>query len=154
MEGTLVRSAGQNTVRFGEFSFDLDTARLYRGPSRIKLEPQPTKLLQRILEARGGIVSREEARLAVWGSDTHVDFDQGLAYGIRRIRRALVDEGTDSKYIETIPREGYRMLAAVEFRPRQRHHRLGPSLLRRKFRRRPQSRQGGIIPGAGWLPSL
>jgi TolB-like protein/DNA-binding winged helix-turn-helix (wHTH) protein/Flp pilus assembly protein TadD len=110
-----MRSAGHNTVRFGEFSFDLDTARLYRGPSLIKLEPQPTKLLERILEARGGIVSREEARLAVWGTDTHVDFDQGLAYGIRRIRRALVDEGTDSKYIETIPREGYRMLAGVEF---------------------------------------
>lgn len=110
-----MRSAGHNTVRFGEFSFDLDTARLYRGPSLIKLEPQPTKLLHRILEARGGIVSREEARLAVWGTDTHVDFDQGLAYGIRRIRRALVDEGADSKYIETIPREGYRMLAAVEF---------------------------------------
>ena len=47
-----MRSAGHNTVRFGEFSFDLDTARLYRGPSLIKLEPQPTKLLQRILEAR------------------------------------------------------------------------------------------------------
>jgi TolB-like protein/DNA-binding winged helix-turn-helix (wHTH) protein/Flp pilus assembly protein TadD len=111
----VIRSAGHNTVRFGEFSFDLDTARLYRGPSLIKLEPQPTKLLQRMLQARGGIVSREEARLAVWGTDTHVDFDQGLAYGIRRIRRALVDEGTNSKYIETIPREGYRMLAAVEF---------------------------------------
>jgi DNA-binding winged helix-turn-helix (wHTH) protein len=119
MESRVIRSAGHNTVRFGEFSFDLDTARLYRGPSLIKLEPQPTKLLQRILEARGGIVSREEARLAVWGTDTHVDFDQGLGYGIRRIRRALVDEGTDSKYIETIPREGYRMLAAVEF-PKQR----------------------------------
>ena len=60
-------------------------------------------------------MSREEARFAVWGNDTHVDFDQGLAYGIRRIRRVLVDEGTDSKYVETIPREGYRMLAAVEF---------------------------------------
>jgi TolB-like protein/tetratricopeptide (TPR) repeat protein len=62
-------------------------------------------------------VTREEARRAVWGAETHVDFDQGLAYGIRRIRRALIDEGTDSKYIETIPREGYRMLAAVEFPP-------------------------------------
>jgi tetratricopeptide (TPR) repeat protein/DNA-binding winged helix-turn-helix (wHTH) protein len=108
-------SAGHNAVRFGDFSFDLDTARLYRGPSLVKLEPQPTKLLKALLEARGGIVSREQARGAVWGSDTHVDFDQGLAYCIRRIRRALVDEGTDSTYIETIPREGYRMSVAVEF---------------------------------------
>lgn len=78
-------AASANWVRFGDFSFDLDTARLYRGPSLIKLEPQPTRLLQRILEAR----------LALWCTDTHVDFDQGLAYGIRHIRRALVDEGTE-----------------------------------------------------------
>ncbi|MEX2272248.1 MAG: winged helix-turn-helix domain-containing protein [Vicinamibacterales bacterium] len=100
-------------VRFDVFELDLAGGELRRGDTPIHLQPQPSKVLMLLASRAGELVSREEIQKQVWAGDTFVDFDQGLNYCIRQIRAALGDAAETPRFIETVPRRGYRFLAGV-----------------------------------------
>ena len=106
-------------VRFGPFELDCRTGELRRDGNPLKLQPQPSKVLAILACRAGETVSRQELSKLVWGSDTFVDFEQGLNFAIRQIRSVLEDEAEHPRYLETIPKRGYRFIAAVEDVPRE-----------------------------------
>ena len=101
-------------IRFGDFELDDQALQLRRGGALLRLQQQPAKILAFLLSHRGSLVTREQIRLAIWGDDTFVDFEQGLNYCIRQIRLALNDQTEKPLYIETVPRLGYRFIASTE----------------------------------------
>lgn len=101
-------------VRFGEFELDLASGELQHSGTPIHLQPQPAKLLQLLASHPGRLLTREELRQELWGSDTFVDFDQGLNFCIKQIRTALADDAEEPRYIATVPRRGYRFIAVVK----------------------------------------
>lgn len=108
-------SLNQNGIRtFGPFTFDPDGGGLTRNGSFIRLQPQPTLVLTLLTDQPGKLIPREDIYRTVWGDDTHVDFEQSLNSCIRQIRSALRDDANDPKYLETVPKRGYRFLAPVE----------------------------------------
>lgn len=100
-------------LRFEGFVFDLAAGELWRGAERVKLQRQPATVLALLLRRPGEIVSREEIREALWGAETHVDFDQGINWCIRQLRKVLEDSALEPRFIETSARQGYRFIAAV-----------------------------------------
>jgi DNA-binding winged helix-turn-helix (wHTH) protein/tetratricopeptide (TPR) repeat protein len=108
-------SANQNGIRtFGPFTFDPDCGELSRNGSRLRLQPQPALVLALLTNQPGKLISREEIYRAVWGEETHVDFEQSLNYCIRQIRSALRDDPSAPKYLATVPKRGYRFLCEVK----------------------------------------
>ena len=105
-------------IRFGAFEMDLNAAELRRAGVRIKLQPQPFKVLAVLADRSGEVVTREDIERQVWGKETHVDFDLSLNYCIKQIRSALKDDAETPQFIETIPRRGYRFIASAERRER------------------------------------
>jgi TolB-like protein/DNA-binding winged helix-turn-helix (wHTH) protein/Tfp pilus assembly protein PilF len=103
-------SPTQNTVRFGLFELDLRTRQLTKNGVKIRLPQQPIQVLSLLLERPGEIVTREELRRRLWPSDVFVDFDHGLNKSIQKLRDALGDSAASPRYIETIPRIGYRFI--------------------------------------------
>jgi len=101
-------------ARFGAFEIDLRTGELRKHGTKIKLQDQPFQVLQLLLERPGEIVTREELRSKLWPENTFVDFDVGLNTAIKRLRDALSDSAESSRYVETLPRRGYRFIGAVE----------------------------------------
>src|SRR4029450_5663146 len=101
-------------LRFGSFDLDLKNGELSKSGELIKLPPQPTKVLGVLARRAAQVVSRAEIREQVWHDETFVDFDQGLNFCIRQIREALGDDADAPRYIETLPRRGYRFLMPVE----------------------------------------
>jgi len=105
----LVMNLGANgRLRFGDCEVDSHAGKLFRDGLPVKLQPQPFRVLTILLEQPGEIVSREQLRERVWGDATFVEFDQGLNYCIRQVRRALRDGALEPVYIETLPKQGYR----------------------------------------------
>jgi len=104
----------QRTQRFGEFVVDCRAGELYRRGKKIKVQQQPMQVLLALLEKPGDIVTREELRQRIWPADTFVDFEHSLNTAIKKLRRALGDQANNSKYVETLPRLGYRFLGEVE----------------------------------------
>jgi eukaryotic-like serine/threonine-protein kinase len=102
-----------NVIRFGAFEADFSRLLLSKGGLRVKLQEQPFKLLGLLLERPGEIVSREEIRQALWSADTFVEFDDGLNTAIKKLRAALADSAENPRFIETVPRRGYRFTAPV-----------------------------------------
>jgi TolB-like protein/Tfp pilus assembly protein PilF len=102
------------TIHFGDFEFDDQALQLRRGGALLRLQQQPAKILGFLMNHRGSLVTREQIRLAIWGDDTFVDFEQGLNFCIRQIRLALNDQAENPLYIETLPRLGYRFVARIE----------------------------------------
>ncbi|HKS22058.1 MAG TPA: winged helix-turn-helix domain-containing protein [Thermoanaerobaculia bacterium] len=103
-----------NLRRFGPFTLDLESDLLLRGGERVPLQPQAMTVL-RILAARAGeLVTRQELQRAVWGEGTFVDFNQGLNWCIKRIREVLGDDAENPRFIETVPRKGYRFIAPLD----------------------------------------
>src|SRR3954453_22926814 len=100
--------------RFGTFAFDDRTGLLTRGDRPVALEPQPGRALALLLARAGEVVSRAELQAHLWGGDTHVDFDRGLAYCIGELRSALGDTADNPRFVETLPRRGFRFIAPVE----------------------------------------
>jgi len=100
--------------RFGPFEFDLQSGQLLKGGRRIRLQPQPSRVLAILVERAGDVVSREELRRAIWDTATFVEFDQGLNYCIRQIRQALGDNATEPAFVETVKKVGYQFVAPVE----------------------------------------
>ncbi len=100
-------------LRFGPFVLDVHSAELYKGDSRLKIQPQPIQVLGILLEHPGELVTRDEIRSRIWPSDTFVDFDHGLNTAVKKLRQALEDESETPKYIETLPRRGYRFIGEM-----------------------------------------
>ena len=100
--------------RFGTFEFDDRTGLLTRGDRPIALEPQPARALGLLLSQAGELVPRDDLRARLWGDDTHVDFDRGLAYCIGQLRAALGDTAENPRFVQTLPRRGFKFIAPVE----------------------------------------
>ena len=108
------RTASTRIVRFGTFEADLATRELRKSGVRIKLQGQPFEILVMLLERPAGLVTREELQQRLWPTDTFVDFDHGVNAAINRLREALGDSAENPRFVETIPRRGYRFVAPVE----------------------------------------
>lgn len=102
------------SLRFGQFELDLRTAEIFKQGRRIKLQEQPCRVLALLIERPGEMVSREELRKRLWPTDTFVDFDHGVNIAINKLRDALGDSPEKPRFIETLPRRGYRFIAAVD----------------------------------------
>jgi TolB-like protein/DNA-binding winged helix-turn-helix (wHTH) protein/Tfp pilus assembly protein PilF len=100
--------------RFGQFELRPLTRELYKLGIRLKLRPQPFEVLRALLDADGEMVSREQLHEMLWSAETFVDFDQSLNTCIKELRAALNDSAGEPRFIETLPKLGYRMIAPVE----------------------------------------
>ena len=100
---------------FHDFELRTDSGELFRSGVPVKLQPQPARMLELLARRSGEVVSREEIRDHLWGKDTFVDFEHGLNFSIRQIRRALDDAADAPRFVETVPRHGYRFLPQVRF---------------------------------------
>jgi len=101
-------------IRFGIFEADLQAGELRKQGLRIKLQEQPFQILALLLERSGQLVTRDELREKLWGTDTFVDFDRGLNKAINRLREALADSADNPRFIETVPKRGYRFISPIE----------------------------------------
>ncbi|MGE0812226.1 MAG: winged helix-turn-helix domain-containing protein [Vicinamibacterales bacterium] len=101
------------TYQFSTFSFAPDSLELWRDGRRVAVEPQPARALALLLSRAGEIVTREELRRALWGEQTHVDYDRGLAYCIAQVRAALNDTAESPRFVQTLPKRGFRFIAPV-----------------------------------------
>ncbi|MGO9274932.1 MAG: TPR end-of-group domain-containing protein [Terriglobia bacterium] len=99
---------------FGTFEVDLRLRELRKQGLKVKLQDKPLEMLARLLEQAGDIVTREDLRRRLWPSDTFVDFDANLNTTLNKLRRALGDSADNPRFIETLPRQGYRFIAPVE----------------------------------------
>jgi len=100
-------------IRFRAFELDQDAGELRRDGTKVRLQEQPLQILQILLEQPGKVITREELRNRIWHSDTFVDFDHGINNAIKRLREALGDTAETPRYIETLPRRGYRFIGAI-----------------------------------------
>ncbi|HEY3121416.1 MAG TPA: winged helix-turn-helix domain-containing protein, partial [Vicinamibacteria bacterium] len=100
-------------VRFGVFEADLAAGELHRQGVKVRLSGQPFSVLAVLLEHPGDVVTREDLRQKLWPADTYVDFDHGLNAAVNKLREALGDSAGTPRYIETLPRKGYRFIAPV-----------------------------------------
>ena len=106
--------ARTRTVRFGAFEADLKSGELRKHGLKIKLQDQPFQLLVLLLESSGEVVTREELRQKLWPAQTFVDFDVCVNAAIKRLRDALGDSAESPRYVETLPRRGYRFVASTQ----------------------------------------
>jgi TolB-like protein/DNA-binding winged helix-turn-helix (wHTH) protein len=107
-------SPTENVIRFGLFELDLKSGQLRKNGSRIRIPQQPIQVLALLLERPGDVVTREELRQRLWSPDTFVDFDHGLNKSVQKLRDALGDSAESPRFIETMPRVGYRFIAPVK----------------------------------------
>src|SRR5215467_10370783 len=104
---------GAGVLRFGNFELDTHAGELRRAGVLIKLTPQQLKLLHYLVEHPGEILSREQIQRELWGSDTVVEFDRNLNVCVAQLRSALNDDSVSPRFIETVPKRGYRFVAPV-----------------------------------------
>jgi TolB-like protein/DNA-binding winged helix-turn-helix (wHTH) protein/Flp pilus assembly protein TadD len=106
--------ASVRIVRFGAFEVDLRGGQLRKNGLKVKVQDQPFQILVMLLEHAGEVVTREELQQKLWPADTFTDFDHGLNNAINRLREALCDSADKPRYVETLPRRGYRFIATVD----------------------------------------
>jgi TolB-like protein/DNA-binding winged helix-turn-helix (wHTH) protein/Tfp pilus assembly protein PilF len=104
----------QRVLRFGPFTVDLEARSAYKETRRLRLQDQPFQVLALLLERPGELITREELRQRLWTADTLVDFDHGLNIAINKLREALGDSADEPRYIQTVPRRGYRFLGVLQ----------------------------------------
>lgn len=104
----------RTTVRFGVFEVDLANSELRKHGMRLRLQEQPFQVLLALLEHPGKVITRDELIRRLWPDETNVDFDRGVNAAVTRLRQALSDSAETPRYVETLPRRGYRFLAPVE----------------------------------------
>ena len=104
-------------VRFGPFEADLRTHELWKFGTRLKLVGQPFEILAVLVSRPGELVTRDELRTKLWPAETFVDFNHGLNAAVNKLREALSDSADEPKYIETLPRRGYRFIGKLETTP-------------------------------------
>jgi DNA-binding winged helix-turn-helix (wHTH) protein/tetratricopeptide (TPR) repeat protein len=110
----------ERIARFGSFEVDLRERKLTKAGTRVRLQELPLRILALLLESPGQLVTREEIRRQVWPEDTFVDFDAALNTAVGKLRGALNDTADNPRYLETVPRQGYRFLAPVVWTPEPR----------------------------------
>jgi len=101
-------------IRFDVFAVDLRAGELYKAGRKIKLQVLPFRVLALLLERPGEIVQREELQERLWPADTFVDFDHSLNTAIKKLRQALGDDNKKRRFVETLPKRGYRFIGIVE----------------------------------------
>src|SRR5258708_4815406 len=130
-------------VRFGVFEADLNTGELRKNGIKVRLQGQPFQVLAILLERSCDLVTREELRQKVWPEDTFVDFEHALSTAITKIRTALGDDADNPRFVETLPRRGYRFIGPVDKAGPQASVRGAP---KRRFARLP-TRWAGVAGG-------
>jgi DNA-binding winged helix-turn-helix (wHTH) protein len=100
--------------RFGEFELDTNAGELRRSGTRLRVQPQPFRLLVFLVRRAGSLVTRDEIRQELWTNDTFVDFEQSVNFCVSQIRDVLKDQADRPLYIQTVPKRGYRFIAPVE----------------------------------------
>ncbi len=113
--GTDLDGSGQTIAQFGLYEVDLQQRILKKDGLRVRLQDQPFQVLALLLERPGELVTREEIQQRLWPADTYVAFDDGLNTAIKKLRLALSDTADNSRFIQTVPRRGYRFIAPVTF---------------------------------------
>jgi len=111
--GRMEPSRPTSVVRFGTFEFGLQSGELRKAGARIRVQQQPLKLLEILLEHPGEVVAREELRGRIWPNESFGDFDQAVNVAVAKLRAALGDSAENPRYVETLPRRGYRFIAEV-----------------------------------------
>jgi len=109
----VVENHSPGVFRFGTFAVNLRSGELLKQGVRVKIQEQPFRVLSLLLLRPGEVVTRDELRSQIWHSDTFVDFDNGLNTSINRLRDALGDSANNPRFIETLPKRGYRFIADV-----------------------------------------
>src|ERR1700748_145878 len=104
-----------SVVRFGTYEVSLQRGEVRKGVLRVRVQHQPMKLLEILLERPGEVITREELRSRVWPNESFGDFDQAVNIAIAKLRSALGDSAENPRYIETLPKRGYRFIAGVSF---------------------------------------
>src|SRR5215472_13660328 len=107
-------SQAARVLRFDDFELDTHALELRKKGVRLRLQGQPLLVLEALMRRAGDLVTREELRAQIWHGDTFVDFDHSLHNAIARLREVLGDSADSPRYIETLPRRGYRFIPAVE----------------------------------------
>src|SRR5579864_1844219 len=102
-----------NLVRFAEYEADLRSGELRRQGQRLRLQEKPFQVLVALVSRPGEVVTREELRQSLWPADTFVDFEHGLNTAVNKVREALRDSASDPRFIETLPRRGYRFIGQI-----------------------------------------
>src|SRR5690348_9593643 len=100
-------------LSFGAFEIDPSAGKLLKAGIPVKLQPQPFKVLLLLVRNPGAVITREQIQEHLWGDSTFVDFERGINFSINQIRGALCDNADHPRYIETLPRVGYRFLAPI-----------------------------------------
>jgi DNA-binding winged helix-turn-helix (wHTH) protein len=100
-------------VRFGTFEVDVQSGELRKNGVRIRVQPQPMKLLEILLEHPGEMIPREVLRGRIWPNESFGDFDQAVNVAVTKLRAALGDSAENPRYIETLPKRGYRFIARI-----------------------------------------
>ena len=108
---------GSRTIRFGAFEADLHSGEVRKSGNRIKLQDQPFKVLEILLERPGSLVTREELQTRIWPEETYGDFDHAVNVAVGKLRMALGDSADNPCFIETVPRRGYRFVATLDCEP-------------------------------------
>jgi DNA-binding winged helix-turn-helix (wHTH) protein len=110
-----MKTATKRTAMFGPYALDLRSAELRKFGTKVKMGEQTFQILRMLLESPGELVSREELRAKLWAEDTFVDFDHGLNSAVQRLRDCLSDSAERPRWVETVPRRGYRFVGQVEW---------------------------------------
>src|SRR2546428_4529843 len=127
-----------SVVRFGTYEVSLQSGEVRKAGVKIRVQQQPMKLLEILLERPGEVVTREELRGRVWADESFGDFDQAVNIAIGKLRSALGDSAENPRYIETLPKRGYRFIAEV-------------SVVDADARtKRPETAAGGLPCTRGW----
>ena len=106
--------AGPESLRFADFRLDLRTEELWRDGRRTRLPRQSFRVLAMLVRAPGELVTREALQAALWPATSQVEWEQGLNAAMNRLREALRDSAANPKFIETLPRRGYRFIGQLE----------------------------------------
>ena len=109
-------------ARFDTFQVDLSSSELFRSGVRVPIQDQPLQILRLLLQAEGKVVTREQVRQTLWPQDTFVDFEHGVNTAVKKLRQALEDSAESPKFVETLPKIGYRFIAPVEWVPEANNH--------------------------------
>ena len=117
------------TLRFGVFELDPQAGELRKKGMKIRLQGQPVEILAMLLQRPGETITREELQKKLWPADTFVDFEQGLNNAMKRLRAALDDSAESPRFVETLPRRGYRFIATLEGTPGATEEGQNPSVL-------------------------
>src|SRR5947207_10092285 len=113
MPTSVPATAARHNFRFGVFELDTQAGELRKSGLRLKLQPQPFQILALLLERAREVVSREELRQRLWPAETYVEFDRSLNRAVVKIREALGDSAESPRFIETLPKRGYRFILPV-----------------------------------------